>query len=155
LALTGFVASGTLTYSASGLPGGLSIDSGTGVISGTLAAGTAQAAPYSVTVTASDGAASNSVTFSWSVTALMLPLPPDQGNLDGDSVSLLLGAHSHGTATLRCSASGLPTGLSLNTSTGVISGTLASNADADGPYSVTVTATAGGDNASQTFTWDV
>jgi poly(hydroxyalkanoate) depolymerase family esterase len=54
----------TLSYAASGLPAGLSINSSTGVISGTLTtAGTA-----SVTVTATDTTrASGSATFTWTV----------------------------------------------------------------------------------------
>jgi hypothetical protein len=52
----------TLTYSAAGLPAGLSINSSTGLISGTPTA----AATSSVTVTARDGTgASGSSTFSW------------------------------------------------------------------------------------------
>jgi large repetitive protein len=61
----------TLTFSASGLPTGLSIDPATGVISGTIAAGASQpnGGVYSVTVTASDGqGGSVSQTFSWTVT---------------------------------------------------------------------------------------
>ncbi|MFF7154818.1 putative Ig domain-containing protein [Streptomyces sp. NPDC008139] len=55
----------TLTYSASGLPTGLSINSSTGLISGTpTAAGT-----YNVTVTATDTtSASGSASFTWTVT---------------------------------------------------------------------------------------
>jgi non-reducing end alpha-L-arabinofuranosidase len=54
----------TLSYSASGLPAGLSINSGTGLITGTLtAAGTS-----SVTVTARDGTgATGSASFTWTV----------------------------------------------------------------------------------------
>jgi len=55
----------TLTYSAAGLPAGLSISSATGLISGTpTAAGTS-----SVTVTATDGnGATGSATFTWTIT---------------------------------------------------------------------------------------
>jgi endo-1,4-beta-xylanase len=54
----------TLTYSATGLPAGLSISSSTGLISGTPTA----AATSSVTVTAKDGTgASGSASFSWTV----------------------------------------------------------------------------------------
>jgi O-glycosyl hydrolase len=54
----------TLSYSASGLPAGLSIASGTGLISGTPAT----AGTYTVTVTATDGTrASGSATFTWTI----------------------------------------------------------------------------------------
>jgi endo-1,4-beta-xylanase len=54
----------TLTYSATGLPAGLSISSSTGLISGTPTT----AATSSVTVTAKDGTnASGSASFSWTV----------------------------------------------------------------------------------------
>jgi hypothetical protein len=56
----------TLTYSATGLPAGLSINATTGLISGTpTTAGTS-----SVTVTATDGTgATGTATFNWTVTA--------------------------------------------------------------------------------------
>jgi acetylxylan esterase len=54
----------TLTYSASGLPAGLSINSATGLISGTPTT----TGSSSVTVTATDGtSAAGSTTFSWTV----------------------------------------------------------------------------------------
>ena len=43
--------------------------------------------------------------------------------------------------TLAWSATGLPTGLTINTTTGVISGTLDKNASASSAYTVSVTAT--------------
>jgi len=57
-------ASGTLSYTATGLPAGLAISPATGLISGTpTTAGT-----YAVTVTATDATnASGSATFSWTV----------------------------------------------------------------------------------------
>lgn len=57
----------TLSYAASGLPSGLSIASGTGVISGTPTT----AASYNVSVTVSDGSDSSNVSFSWEVTAFV------------------------------------------------------------------------------------
>jgi hypothetical protein len=56
-----------LTYSASGLPAGLSIDPGTGLISGTLAAGSA--GTYTVIVMASDGVGLTSQAFTWTITS--------------------------------------------------------------------------------------
>ena len=58
-------------------------------------------------------------------------------------------------ATLTFSATGLPTGLSLDTSTGILSGTISSSADASSPYITTLTATDGSYSRSQTFTWYV
>jgi PKD repeat protein len=56
-----------LTFSAQGLPPGLSIDVETGLITGTLSTTAAAGAPYLVTVTATDGIFSASVTFTWDV----------------------------------------------------------------------------------------
>jgi subtilisin-like proprotein convertase family protein len=55
----------TLTFSASGLPTGLSINSSTGEISGTLPLGSANT--YEVIVTVSDGIATDSSNFTWTV----------------------------------------------------------------------------------------
>jgi mono/diheme cytochrome c family protein/regulation of enolase protein 1 (concanavalin A-like superfamily) len=55
-----------LTYTAAGLPAGLSINT-SGLISGTVSAGAA--ATNSVTVTVSDGSLSASTSFTWSTTA--------------------------------------------------------------------------------------
>lgn len=56
----------TLTCTATGLPPGLSINAGTGLISGTaIALGT-----YTVTVTASAGSVSGSTTFTWTISLL-------------------------------------------------------------------------------------
>ena len=62
-----FHSASTLTYSATGLPPGLSIDSSTGVISGTT---NTTVADYSVTVTGTNSCGSTSQTFTISVTGL-------------------------------------------------------------------------------------
>jgi hypothetical protein len=54
-----------LEYSATGLPTGLSIDSSTGVISGTITDGSES--PYSTAVTVTDGLESVTVSFQWTV----------------------------------------------------------------------------------------
>ena len=60
----------TLTYSASSLPTGLSINSSTGAITGTPSA----AGSYSMTVTVSDGTATDSESFTWTITANNVPV---------------------------------------------------------------------------------
>ena len=60
----------TLTYSATGLPPALTVNPATGLISGTLAAGSA--GTYSVTASVSDGALTDSKTFTWTVTKPLL-----------------------------------------------------------------------------------
>ncbi|MGW2249890.1 M4 family metallopeptidase [Kitasatospora sp. NPDC001660] len=77
--------------------------------------------------------------------------PGSQSTALNGSVNLQVQA-SGGTAPLSYSATGLPTGLSINSSTGVISGT----ASTAGNYNVTVTVTdAGGKTATTSFAWSV
>lgn len=145
---------GSLQYSATGLPPGLSIDLNTGVIGGTVAASASASAPYAVTVTASVGAFSTSQRFLWNVNGVLLSGPADQNSTTGDVVSLQVAARSaSGAPTF--SATGLPSGLNIDAASGAISGTLANNANEDGPYTVTVTASSGVTSNSATFTWNV
>ena len=57
----------TLSFSAIKLPPGLSINTTTGIVSGTIANGAAVGSPYRVIVTVSDGLASTSLAFLWTV----------------------------------------------------------------------------------------
>ncbi|MFJ8491420.1 putative Ig domain-containing protein [Streptomyces sp. NPDC094038] len=78
--------------------------------------------------------------------------PGSQSTATGSSVSLQISATDSASATLTYSASGLPTGLSISSSTGLISGT----ASTAGTYSATVTATdSTGASGSASFTWTV
>ena len=148
--------SGTLTFGATGLPAGLKINTSTGEITGTIALGASGIGQYSVTVTAGDGTYGSSVTFAWTVNSpITLTNPGTQDNMEGDVVSLALNATDASSGTLSFTALGLPPGLKINTSTGAITGSIATGTAANGSYTVTVTA---GDNTystSQTFTWDI
>ncbi|TKA09620.1 M4 family metallopeptidase [Actinacidiphila oryziradicis] len=78
--------------------------------------------------------------------------PGSQSTTTGSAVSLQIAASSSNTGSLTYAATGLPTGLSISSSTGLISGT----ASTAGTYSTTVTVT---DSAAATgtaaFTWTV
>ena len=145
-----------LVYTAIGLPPGLLIHSLTGVIAGTLdynSAGTYTGA----TVTVSDGSLNTSVTFTWTVTNVNRPpdviKPADQSSATGATIALPVIATDPDLQALTYSATGLPSGLSIHASTGVISGTIA--ASAGGNYNVTVSASDGTVADSETFTWVV
>ena len=142
-----------LTYYASNLPAGLTLDPVSGDISGTIANSAASSTPYQVTIFTTTGDANASVSFSWTVNDVVVTSPGDQKNADGDVVSLQVSATA--TGTLSYSDSGLPAGLSINLSTGLISGTISSSADASSPYSVTITGTDGPNSANASLTWTV
>jgi hypothetical protein len=148
--------SGTLSYSAAGLPPGLSISSSTGLISGTpTTAGT-----FSVTVTAKDsGGASGSASFTWTIGGssgtggtVTVTSPGSQSGTVGTAASVPVSASDTAGGTLSWSAAGLPAGLAISPATGVISGTPTTA----GTFSVTVTATdSTGPSGSASFTWTV
>ncbi len=111
---------GTITWSATGLPAGLSIAPASGVISGTpTTPGTSN-----VTVVATDGTGATA-TKSYTVTINTTPSIATTALPNGEksvAYSATL-ATSGGTAPFTWTATGLPNGLSLNSGTGVISGT--------------------------------
>lgn len=139
-------ATGTnLTYSATGLTGtGLSIDSSTGVISGT------PTSPVVISVTATvtnvGGSASQTFPITFTTTPPVMASIPNQSIITGNSIQLNLSNYTTG-AGITYSATNLPAGLSLNSSTGIISGA----ATATGTYSVTATTTNTGGIASRSF----
>jgi hypothetical protein len=150
-----------LTYTATGLPSGLSIDPNSGAIVGTIPNNAASSTAYVVTITATDASSgvSANVTLNWTVNPPVVTLnnPGDQANPAGDQVNLALSATDTDGSNLVYNATGLPPGLTIDSGTGVISGTIASNAASANPYFITITATDLSANVggTQTFDWTV
>ncbi len=143
----------TLSFSATGLPAGLSINAGTGVISGRPT----RAGNSVVKITVNDGQASKTTQFNWTVTAVPVNHPPqitapaNQNSQVGSSVNLAVSASDADNDVLTYSATGLPNGLSINPGSGVITGTLSRA----GNYTVTVKVSDASSNASKSFSWSV
>jgi streptogramin lyase len=117
---------GTVPYafSGSGLPPGLSVDPATGAVTGTPTT----AGSFTASVTVTDSTTPTKQTQSQPVTILILPTKltitcgtVPQGTV-GTAYSLSCSA-SGGTLPYTFSGSGLPPGLSVNSSTGAVSGT--------------------------------
>jgi hypothetical protein len=166
LALSGSDPDGdTLTWSAVGLPTGLSIDPGSGLVSGTITYDASPGSPYAVTVTLADGGTPtrfSTMPFTWSVAdtnrAPTISDPGSQVDGEGDTVTLALSGSDPDGDGLTWSATGLPPGLSIDPATGSITGTVGFSAAGGSPYAVTVTLADGGMPSLQedaTFTWTV
>ncbi len=146
----------TPVVTVTGLPAGLSFDPNTGVISGTVLAGASTQGPYEVHVHADDGIETADVAFQMIASGIQLTSTPVvQLNHDGDVVDFNLNATTTSGGTLTYSATGLPSGIVLDTATGQISGTLAGNADTQSPYYVQVTFDDGFSTKYSAITWTV
>ncbi|HMG81823.1 MAG TPA: carbohydrate-binding protein, partial [Ferruginibacter sp.] len=145
---TGFsytiTASNTPTsFGATGLPAGLSINTATGVISGTpTTAGT-----YPVAVTATNAAGTGNktvtVTVSSAVVAPSISSAATATGTVGTAFSYVITASNTPTSY---AATSLPAGVSVNTTTGVISGTPTTA----GTYTATISATNAGGTGTKT-----
>src|SRR6266850_5668226 len=128
-----------VSYTATNLPGGLSINASTGRITGTISAAAAASSPYLVSASASNAAGNkSSVQFTWTIgvnRAPSLTSPGNQTSAVTTTVSLQLVASDLDLDPLTYSATGLPPSVTVNAATGLISGTLPSASA--GTYSVT------------------
>ena len=79
--------------------------------------------------------------------------PGNQSHEENETVGLNISATDPDGDPLSFSASGLPSGLSINAQTGLISGTVADGAE--GNYVVTITVSAGGQSSQISFDWIV
>jgi large repetitive protein len=139
-----------LTYSATGLPAGLTLNTATGAITG---AATAALGSYTVTVSASDGrGGSIGTSFTLNVvnSAPVAPTIPNQTATAGTAWSYTVPAFTDPNGdVLTYSASGLPAWMSFNATTRVLSGT----AGPVGSWTINITATdPSGVQANRSFT---
>jgi sugar lactone lactonase YvrE len=139
------------TFSETGaLPSGVTLNATTGVLSGTPAAGTGGI--YSLTLTASNGIGTNA-TQSFTLTIDQAPTITSASSATfagGTAGTFTVTATGYPASTFSETGT-LPSGVILNATTGVLSGSPA--AGTGGTYSLTLTASNGiGTNATQSFT---
>jgi hypothetical protein len=146
-----------VTYGADGLPDGLGVDAINGQVFGTVT--TSVVSPTASTVTARAVNALghvSSVQFYWTISTLqppMVPNPGDQSNVHGDVVVLPIGAVDPDGGTLQYSAGNLPTGLQIDATTGIISGTI--SPAAAGVFDVSVSVSDGRLVTTVRFAWQI
>lgn len=133
------------SFNATSLPPGLSVDTGTGIISGAPAT----AGTYNVNITATNAGGSDSQILVITVSNPPVGVPVINSSLTasgmvGAAFSYTISATNTPTSF---NATGLPAGLSINTSTGLIDGTPTTA----GTYNVTITATNVSGSDSQTL----
>ena len=135
------------SYNATPLPAGLAINTGTGLISGTpTAAGTTN-----VTISATNANGTDSRTLVLTVTAPPAPVVTSAGTASGvvgDAFTYQIIATN---SPASYNATGLPAGLSVNTSSGLISGT----PTVAGTSNVTLSATNAGGTGTKALTLTV
>jgi len=137
------------TFGATGLPAGLAVNSSTGLISGTPTS--AAAGTWTVNISATNGSGTGNATLVLTIAGALpaITSPTSGGGTVGTPFSYQIAATnsptSHGAASL-------PAGLSVNTSTGLISGTPTSAAAGTWPVTLSATNTNGTGNAPLTLT---
>jgi hypothetical protein len=135
------------SFSAAGLPAGMSCAAGTGVISGTPS----QTGTFNVTIRATNASGTGSSSFSLTVTAPTLSFTNASLTLRSAGTTVAPTGSGGFVPTAYALGSALPTGLSLSPTTGIISGT----PTAIGTRNVTVNGSANGVTASGTITISV
>ena len=157
LQVIGSSPNGPLTFDAIDLPDGLEINPATGLIFGNVATTTSRHSPYLIRVTATDGTYSTMREAEWTVGRLtnaapVLPVPPATTATAGEYLMLDLGATDADEDDIVYTATGLPAGLLIDETTGLITGTPADSEIPTGSFEVTVAADDGhGGGATRVF----
>ncbi|HEY1600964.1 MAG TPA: putative Ig domain-containing protein [Pirellulales bacterium] len=147
---------GTRTFSATGLPTGLTIDPQSGIISGTVASTVADNTVFNTKVTVSDTTGTASASFTWTIVSdFGLVNPSSQVSSFFNNANLAIGFNNNFGTNVTFSAQNLPPGLSINPQTGVISGTYLPGTVSPIVAPVTVSATDGVHTTQVNFTWTV
>ena len=154
-----------VTFAATGLPAGLSVDAATGLITGSFDARASAGGDAGVYATTATATTATGATAKQSFTITVAPSLPvvttataSKTFREGDPVLIAAGAAfaDPNVRTLTFDATGLPDGLTFDRTTGRISGAAAAGAAAakpDGVYAVAVTAANDlGRTASENFT---
>lgn len=143
-----------LSYSAEGLPSGLSIENNTGVITGLLS----QTGSFNCTVIVENSnSESTRASFTWTIlppinSQPIVTNPGSQISIVGDSVNLAIIAADTDNNSLTFSASGLPNGLEIDQISGLIRGI----PTVPGSVNVMITVNDGHGGVTQiTFVWNV
>ena len=150
--VTPTVSGGTITSWAvsPSLPTGLSLDSTTGAISGTPSE-VVSSASYTITATNTGGSDTTSVTIIVNDIAPSIAYNPISYTLTkGVAMTTSTPTSSGGTVTSWAASPSLPTGLSIDSSTGAISGT-PSEITSSASYTITATNTGGSDTVTITI----
>src|SRR5207248_10417083 len=135
------------SYNAAGLPTGLNVNTSTGVISGIPAIGTDAGSPYSVTISATNAGGTGSATLTLTINPRAPVIQPPLTATGEVELAFSYQINATNSPT-SFGAAGLPSGLTVDTTTGLISGT----PTAAGIYSVTITATNAGGTNTKTLT---
>ncbi len=152
--------SGTITYSATGLPPGVSIDPATGHMSGTIPLQSSRPDndPYVSIVSATADGITRSATFGWFIESLITinsPFAAQTQGYEGQGLDGSITATSKMNGPISLGVTGLPAGLSFDANSGTITGTIETGAAQNGPYQVDIHATNGQETADSVFELNV
>jgi hypothetical protein len=126
LQLVGNGGQAPVTWAATGLPAGLTVNPATGLITGTpTTAQPSPTTPTTITVSGGNPAATSSVTLLWRVlTPVTLTNPGPQQAANGTNIGAFTAAASGGLGPYTWTAQNLPDGLAIEASSGKVTGVI-------------------------------